>query len=418
MDDEIKPQYIQFTNDANDNVTKGALYLPHPRHRHPVALLVMHRTSNYLPHPACIELSKRGFVMLGMNPRFDNNETIVHFEEVALDVKAGVEFLRGLHGIKHVLLLGHSGGGPTMTFYQATAECGLSYSQNPRRLHKSGDELAKLPPADGVVLMDADPGHNIYRLRNMMPMPPGCQDPHVVDPALDPFNPKNGFNPTGASTYSHAFRERYFAAQSERMNGLIAEAQAMLEKIEAGKGKYPDDDLFVIVRATGASLWELDPSVAHHTAKPRQLLKNDGTISTQIVENVRVATTGLDKTNASFTDGTEILTVRSFLSTQAIRSTNALDGIEWCSSNNSTTCALQHITVPLMIATMGAWIYMRDNEVHFEHAKSSDKDFVVIEGALHDFQPCTACETRPGEYSNTVRNLFDYTAAWLEKRYH
>jgi hypothetical protein len=133
---------------------------------------------------------------------------------------------------------------------------------------------------------------------------------------------------------------------------------------------------------------------------------------------VRVATTGLDETNASFTDGTAILTVRSFLSTQAIRSTNALDGIEWCSSNNSTTCALQHITVPLMIATMGAWIYMRDNEIHFEHAKSSDKDFVVIEGALHDFQPCTSCETRPGQYANTVRNLFDYTAAWLEKRYH
>ena len=42
---------------------------------------------------------------------------------------------------------------------------------------------------------------------------------------------------------------------------------------------------------------------------------------------------------------------------------------------------------------------------------------LVIEGALHGYTPCKACETTPGQYSNTVKNLFDYVAAWTNKRF-
>jgi hypothetical protein len=50
-------------------------------------------------------------------------------------------------------------------------------------------------------------------------------------------------------------------------------------------------------------------------------------------------------------------------------------------------------------------------------AASGDKDFVVIEGALHGFTLCIACEQFPGQYSNTVKNLFDYAAAWINARF-
>jgi hypothetical protein len=50
-------------------------------------------------------------------------------------------------------------------------------------------------------------------------------------------------------------------------------------------------------------------------------------------------------------------------------------------------------------------------------ARSKDKDFVVIEGANHGFTPCVPCERSPGQYSNTVRNLFDYIAGWLNARF-
>ena len=41
----------------------------------------------------------------------------------------------------------------------------------------------------------------------------------------------------------------------------------------------------------------------------------------------------------------------------------------------------------------------------YDVAASEDKDFVVIEGATHGVIPCTACETSPGQYSNTVNNF-------------
>jgi hypothetical protein len=49
-----------------------------------------------------------------MNPRPDNNEAAVKWEDNALDVRSGVEFLRRQPGITKVLLFGHSGGGPAM----------------------------------------------------------------------------------------------------------------------------------------------------------------------------------------------------------------------------------------------------------------------------------------------------------------
>jgi hypothetical protein len=53
----------------------------------------------------------------------------------------------------------------------------------------------------------------------------------------------------------------------------------------------------------------------------------------------------------------------------------------------------------------------------FEMSASKDKDFITIEGAVHGFSPCTRCETTPGQYSNSVKNLFDYIAKWLNDRY-
>ena len=50
-------------------------------------------------------------------------------------------------------------------------------------------------------------------------------------------------------------------------------------------------------------------------------------------------------------------------------------------------------------------------------ARSADKDYVVVEGALHPFTPCRACEKTPGQYSNTIRNLFDYASAWINQRF-
>jgi pimeloyl-ACP methyl ester carboxylesterase len=410
---QSNPAYIQFT----PNAVKGALYKPDAGPAPHVGILIMHRTSNFLSHIGARELSKRGFLVLAMNPRSDNNEAAVKWEDNALDVRSGIEFLRRQPGITKVLLFGHSGGGPTMSFYQAVAENGPSYCQGPNKLMQCGSNLANLPTADGIIFVDAHPGNSVNGLRSLNPALVSEADPRKVRPDLDPFNPQNGYNPNGASTYSSEFREKYFKAQAERMKRLIAAALQEMQQMRQGSAPYSDDDVFLVVRGEGARLMELDPSIHHGTNKPRKLLRNDGTVVTQIVESVRPVGRNTASQNASFHGGTRLLTLQSFLSANAIRATDSMDGIDWCSSNNSTPCALARISVPILITAMGGHYFIRDNEIHYEVAASKDKDFVVIEGATHGITPCTACEKAPGQYSNATKNWTDYVGRWINARF-
>jgi len=50
-------------------------------------------------------------------------------------------------------------------------------------------------------------------------------------------------------------------------------------------------------------------------------------------------------------------------------------------------------------------------------AASKDKDYIVVEGATHGATPCTECEKTPGQYSNSVKNFFDYVAMWINSRF-
>src|SRR4029077_15210828 len=197
------------------------------------AVLLIHRTSNFLSHLATTELAKRGVMVLAMNPRSDNNEADVDFEANALDIKSGIEFLARAPGITKVFLFGHSGGGPATSFYEAVAETGPKYCQGPNKLVECGNDLAGLPRADGLVLVDAHPGVSVNGLRSINGALVDEHDPRKIDPALDPFNPANGYD-AKAPHYSEAFKQRYFKAQADRMNRLIDLAKRRQAAMKAG----------------------------------------------------------------------------------------------------------------------------------------------------------------------------------------
>jgi hypothetical protein len=281
---QSNPRYIQFAPSA----TKGALYVPDNGPAPTVAFLTIHRTSNFMSMIGTRELAKRGFMALGMNPRSDNNEASVNFEQIALDIKQGVEFLRKQPGISKVILIGFSGGGPSTTFYQATAEKGVAYCQGPNKLTQCSDALAGLPPADGMLLLDAHPGNTVNSMRSLNPSILDENDPTKIDAALDPFSPANGYKPNEQSVYTPEFMERYFKAQAARMNRLIDKALAMREAIKQGKGATTDDAPFIVYR-TRARLMDFSMSVHPGTVKPQKLLKNDGSVSTEVVRSVRAS---------------------------------------------------------------------------------------------------------------------------------
>lgn len=154
--------------------------------------------------------------MLCFNTRFQNNEALVRWEETPLEVKAAVDFVRGQPGITKVILFGHSGGGPLMTFYQAVAEKGDAYCQASTKLVKCDNDLKGVRPADAIVLADPHPGNPVLTMRSLNPSVKVEAGRRVIDSALDPFDGKNGYNPNGPSHYSKDFEDRYFAAQASR----------------------------------------------------------------------------------------------------------------------------------------------------------------------------------------------------------
>ena len=82
-------------------------------------------------------------------------------------------------------------------------------------------------------------------------------------------------------------QEQIFRAQTERMNRLIDDALEFWQRVEAGK--YIPTTLlstFQIPTFDGARLLSLDPSIRHTTLFLQKLLKNDGSIAVQIVENL------------------------------------------------------------------------------------------------------------------------------------
>ena len=401
---------------------KGALYKPDSGPEPRTGIIVMHRESNYLNHVACGEFARRGFMVLCMNSRFENSEASVKWESIPLDVAAGVNHLRKLLGANgKVILFGHSGGAVTMSFYQAVAENGPAVCQGPNKLVQCADDLKGLTPVHGIILSDGHPGNPILRLRSINP---AIVDERTgrVDDKLDPFSPKNGFNPSGPSHYSDAFKKNYFAAQSARMNRLIEIAQRQLKNIEAGKDVYSDDAPFNLPGFDNARLMSIDSTIRHTTAQPEKLLKNDGTVVKQLVESVAPPRPELAKLNRTFGEGARGgLTIRSFLSSNAIRSTNSMDEqqIDLCSSNNSTPCMLQNVSVPLLAVAHQASFQNLIQEVEFNYlsAKSADKDFIVIEGSMTSIGACTHCAKPATEYTNARKNFFDYAAKWIGDRF-
>lgn len=422
---------------------KAVLYRPDTNPAPHVGVVVMHRTSNYLNHAACTQLSQRGLMVLCMNSRFDNNEALVNWELIAQDVGVGVSYLKNTQHLSKIVLFGHSGGGPTMSYYQAVAENGPTYCQGKNKLSQCASDgpnsVAGLIRADAIVFADAHAGNGVNALQGMNPAVRdrddsetvglgADNDPIELDPRLDLSLPSNGFNPSGQSNYSKEFQKRYTKAQADRMTDWINQALRMREKIADGRWRFPDDDSIIIARGSGsqagggagANIYKPDTDIPTQccTVQPERVLMNDGSVAVKVYQSVRLPDPTGVQGNPDFDDGSKNLTVTSFLSANAIRAKDSLDRdkIDWCSSNNSTPCALQNISVPLLITGMGAYYFFPDGEQYYlKYAKSTDKEFIVAAGLVHGITPCGNCPGGP--YTNQVTNYWNYVFNWISGRF-
>jgi hypothetical protein len=385
-----------------------------------IAIVAMHVGADYLTFPLGPEMAAKGYRALCVNA--SNNSQ--NLDQKMLDLGLAVRELRKRRDISTVVLMGHSGGATLMSAYQNVAENGPGVFQGPEKLIKCSEDLIGLSPADGMMLLDANFGNGAMTLFSLDPAILNEDNGREIDEKLNLFNTVNGFREE-ATVYPGEFIRAFQKAQGERNRRLIQTALDRLSLIKAGKGRFTDDEPFVVPGGSqlgyNNKLFAQDTRLLSHTKKPWPLLKADGAVATGVVPSVRKPANFQSHTG-SFHAGAMVTTVKNFLISNAVMTTDdygfnedSLYGIDWTSSYCCPPGSIGGVSVPLLIMGMtGSWEYLASEIIH-EYAVSGDKTLAFVEGASHLFTTAKECERFPGEFGDTQKNTFAYVDAWLSK---
>jgi len=214
-------------------VSRGVIY---SRGGERTVVCFTHPRADMMRHYVIDGLLEAGFAAFAQSSRWLNNDIACIHEKLLLDIAAGMRLLRD-RGFERIILLGNSGGGSLYTFYQAQA----SAPPSGRLTETPGGEAFDLnafdlPEADGLILLAAHLGQGRFLLDGIDPSVVEETDMLAVDPALDMYDPRNGFaEPPTWSRYSAEFLERYRAGQRARVARLDAIARSRIAAQRAFK---------------------------------------------------------------------------------------------------------------------------------------------------------------------------------------
>ncbi|MCS7478035.1 alpha/beta hydrolase family protein [Umezawaea endophytica] len=185
----------------------------------------MHPRQDVTNHALVPHFLAAGLAVWTQGSRSPNNDLALLHEQAIIDFAAGQVFLRDL-GFESVVALGHSGGGTLAAFYlqQAALPPGRRLTRAP-----SGRPVplaeTEMPLPTGFVALAPHPGQGALLRRVIDPSVVDEADPLSRDPALDPFDPANGFvDAPRPVSYSPDFVAAYRQAQWERVARVDAVA--------------------------------------------------------------------------------------------------------------------------------------------------------------------------------------------------
>lgn len=422
---EITPTYVPL-----NFRTPGALYEPNKdrkKRKSRVGFVIIHQSFSVLtadqPDFTNVsigaEFAKRGYRALVA----DTEETAgsYHVYDLLPDIGAAVDHFRDHSAVDTVIVVGYSRGASLMSFYQNFAENGSEVAQSDDLLFPAPDDLEEQPAADGVLILDGvlgtGPGGG-SQPEGLLEIDPRIEnnDPQSRNPDLDVYAEENKFAPDGEADYTEDFLADVFSAQAARMDQLIKEARATTDQIEAGNGNFPDDDQF-LAAGLNTPVADLDSDLLAHTSGEWPLLSADGSVSVQQVPYI--GPTPEPDSEVTFADDSLSTTVKRFLSTNAIRTTDeyritedSIEGLDYSSTAAEAPGNLEGVSVPLLIMGFaGDRNYNVHCEIMMNHAGSSDKSLLFIEGAGHGFEPLD------DQYGDTASLIFDTIDEWTAERF-
>ncbi len=406
LDPRIRRDVVYL--DASDTAqTFGILYRPPDREPRTVVYL-MHPRGEFTRHYVVPGLTARGYAVFGQNSRYLNNDTDMVHERILLDIAAGMRWLRG-QGFERVVLLGNSGGGSLLAFYQSQASrpsaARLSSTPSGEPIDLASEQM---PPGDLYIAVAAHLGEGRFMLNVLDPSVTNESDPASYDPRWDMYNPDNGYRPfPEPSSYDPTWLAEYRKQQRERSLRLDAIAREYLAEHAYFRGELRSDRYaalpaatrcliarrarlgrYMVIYRTLANPAYLDPSI-DPSRRPLGSIFSPGD---PIIGNYGYS--GLAR----------VMTPRGWLST-------------WSGTSSQADLpeTIAHVKIPTLIvfADGDCDIFPSEQREILEKSGAADKALVTLEWADHYLNPV-------GEEGRRLpdprERLIDLIVPWIEER--
>jgi hypothetical protein len=230
---------LQTSVTVDRNAAKGTLYVPPGREpRDTTVIVVMHPRVDMSRHYLIPALVRGGHAVYAQQARDSGNDLRLVHEQALLDLGAGLAWLHTL-GFRRTVGLGNSGGGGLFTYYVQQSQRAPEHriartpAGRPTRLAE-----ATLPTLDALAYVAPHPGQGTLLAACIDPSVTDEYDAYSVDPALDPFDERNGYRPAPeSSAYAPEFVRSYRAAQLDRVARIDAVTRAHVEEAAEARAK-------------------------------------------------------------------------------------------------------------------------------------------------------------------------------------
>lgn len=377
----------------------GLLHRP-PGPQPETVAVFMHPRENQTRQYLSPYLLAAGYAVWGQTSRALNNDTDMVHEEILRDTAAGMRMLKE-RGFKQIVLIGSSGGTSLLSYYQWQASLPpadrIEFGPHGE---PTGFAQEVMPAADFYIALAPHAGEGMIMLNMLDPAVVDESNPLAIDPALDMFNPANGYRPfPESSSYDREWLSEYRLAQRARTHRIDVLARTSIAEYDEARAAAKIDQLgtptarralmspFLSVYGTVANPAHLDPTIHPNHRMPGSIFSSGhplrGSYGPQALGR--------------------LVTARAWLSTWSGLSAQA----EW-------THAAEHLTIPtLVVAPLGDTdAYPEDQHEIFSRIPSPDKTFVELEYAHHYL---LLLPTSPVDY-NPRAKAGEIVTDWLDTR--